>query len=494
MEWITQQDRNGYSLERPADWVVQSLPGPTWIVKSPAGLHFAVIQYLNGVGNVSGVEIIRDKMFPAAFLFPDARVEKAEPGPDGSAHGVFSYRAAIDEPGSALLVFSPLAEGRGRLHIMAAPETHGPLVAPILLRITQSVRQTAIAAAPAAPVTYTRYTEPQMGSFTIDMPVGWQAGGGFVHPSPGDRRGWFETSSPDGIYILCDPGYPQNFCHFRGWAEGNYVRMVTNGLFLNLTPSAERLSDDYLRRNGARRLGPFQIVSRRPRTDAVNLVATKLRQLGISISKSFQITATETVLQLTGGKMPRSASLLTTAVFNGQYGMGTWGFWDANVYLYLAPPSLAARAEDVRMHMLASHRFEPAMMQIYQRDESIISSSAQAANAAQWGWFAGQQQAHFAQVAAGDAIVNNYWRQQAANDSMLRGWEHNQAINDRLSQERSDAMLGNQRLADATDGKEYTVPAGANYFWRNQQTGQITGTTTDTPPDYSNNYTPLQKL
>ena len=76
---------------------------------------------------------------------------------------------------------------------------------------------------------------------------------------------------------------------------------------------------------------------------------------------------------------------------------------------------------------------------------------------------------------------------------MMRGWEQNQAVNDRLSQDRSDAMMDRQRLADDAAGKEYDVPAGFNYYWRDQQTGQIIGTNTADPPDYSNNYTQLRK-
>ena len=120
------------------------------------------------------------------------------------------------------------------------------------------------------------------------------------------------------------------------------------------------------------------------------------------------------MLQLSQNGQPRIASLSTTAFFNGEYVMGMWAFWDGNVQTYIAPPELVARAEEIRMHMTASYQNTPRMMQIYQNDEAIIAANGQAANMAQWNWFAGQQAVHNAQNAFGDTIVNNYWQQQCA--------------------------------------------------------------------------------
>jgi hypothetical protein len=93
--------------------------------------------------------------------------------------------------------------------------------------------------------------------------------------------------------------------------------------------------------------------------------------------------------------------------------------------------------------------------------------------------FAGQQAAYRTQQATGDLITSSYWRQQATND--------------RVSQGISDALLGRQRLYDDAGGRPYEAPLGSNYYWLDQQTGQVIGTAISDPPDYQRNYTPLRK-
>jgi hypothetical protein len=170
-----------------------------------------------------------------------------------------------------------------------------------------------------------------------------------------------------------------------------------------------------------------------------------------------------------------------------------WAFWDGNVYLSVAPPQWAALADQIRCRMWISFQPTARLQQIYQQDEAIIAANGAAANAAQWSWFNGQQAVHQAQSAMGDAIVGNYWAQQQSNEAMVRGWEQNQGVYDRASEAQSDTMLDNQRLADDRQGELIHTQAGFEYYWRNQQTGEVIGTHTADPPDYTNAYTPLRK-
>jgi len=129
-------------------------------------------------------------------------------------------------------------------------------------------------------------------------------------------------------------------------------------------------------------------------------------------------------------------------------------------------------------------------------DAPVAGSPAVDPNAAlqaQQDWFAAEQGTHAAQEAAGDAEVQNYNTQQQTEQNQINSYNASQAVNDQASQNRSDEMLDRQRLADDAGGMTYEAPAGSNYYWRNQQTGVITGTDTDTPPDYTNNYTLLRK-
>ena len=242
------------------------------------------------------------------------------------------------------------------------------------------------------------------------------------------------------------------------------------------------------------RFGAFTPLPRRQRPDMVEYIRREWARQGAAIAKSTKVWSIETPVQISQGGVQRVGSLLVTAVFNGQYTGGMFTFWAGNVFLYIAPPALAAQAEAVRFHMMQSYLDTPRMAQLVQQDEANITAAGQAANAAQWNWFAGQQAAHQAQVAFGDAIVSNYWNQQRSNDAMMRGWERSQAVNDQLSQARSDAMLDRQRLADDAMGKSYEAPAGYNNYWLDQQSGQIIGTNTSDPPDLKRNYTPLRRM
>ena len=169
---------------------------------------------------------------------------------------------------------------------------------------------------------YTKFTEPQRGTFTAEVPQGWQVRGGLEHPMPGDRRPWIEAISPDGIYIASDPVLPQCFCHIQGQIEGQFVPMSAGGSFLNLKPSADRVNDFYLKNIAMKRFSNAQVQQRRSRPDMIELTRNLLSQGLGTVPRAFQITADEIILQISQGGQNTIVSLLSVASFNGQYTMG----------------------------------------------------------------------------------------------------------------------------------------------------------------------------
>jgi len=344
----------------------------------------------------------------------------------------------------------------------------------------------------SAQIQYAQFTDPQRGSFTVDAPVGWRVSGGLKMVSVGDCRPWFEVSSPDGIYLLADPEFPRSVCHmWLGWS-GWTVSVGAGGQFMCIKPTAEKSADCYLSKLGAKRLPKFIRVARRPRPDIADWVRKVSVAAGIKAGRKSRFEAIETTLERKQAGVV--ASLLTTCAFDGTYDMIGFAFWQTCNIVCISPAHLASRADTVRSHMLMSLSFTPVMQQISQQVTAQTNANAQAMNAAQWANFNNMQAAHRAQTAMGDAIVSNYWDQQKTNDSIMSGWEQNQAVYDQLSQQRSDAMMDRQRLSDDAAGKTYDATAGSNYYWRDEQTGNVIGTTTDQPPDYQNNYTQLRKL
>jgi len=81
----------------------------------------------------------------------------------------------------------------------------------------------------------------------------------------------------------------------------------------------------------------------------------------------------------------------------------------ADIYLYVAPPQLAARAEQVRAHIKASMQLTPRFMQIYQQDEAQIAANGRQPHATQVNWLSSQQTIHRMQTDFGNSIIANYW-------------------------------------------------------------------------------------
>ncbi len=528
MDWTRYQDQAGFAFEYPVGWRVETTREyPSCTVSSPDGLWFALIQPMPVWQGVTPADIINKGMFPKATLFPGAKVTQITPHGPKMVEATASYRCSSGAMGRAAMVCADYGQ-IVLLCAMGTPESAFAAAEAVLARIIRTQNQgtqqkpadaglvvavpaaAAVAAtsgaapspppqpAPPAPATpqplcYVPFTDPQRGSFTLEVPQGWRVVGGLNHPGVGDRRVWFEATSPDGIFVMCDPEFPQALCHWWGWGKGGSFTQITGGgNLLNLKPGAEHAADCYLKMFGTRRLPGFTQVQRRPRPEIADLVRRGAEAQNL-VGRKGKVEAVETVLHREHNGVTFTASLLTTSLFNGDYGVGV-GFWTSMSFTYIAPSFLAAVAEEARTHIARSLQFTAAMTQIHQQDENRIYANAAVQNQAQRAWFQGQQALHRQQVAMGDAIINNYWSQQAANDQMVHGWEQTQAVYDRLSQERSNAMLGNQRLYNDATGTEIHAPAGANYYWQNPSTGQIFGTETNQPPDYQNSYTPLKKL
>jgi hypothetical protein len=344
----------------------------------------------------------RFKTAGKAFNNMDAYIRDDSPKPEAAEPVPFA------EPVQPLPPFTPPQQERlpaqhqpamPAQHQVVSPQHQGP----------RAPAQEQPAKPGSAPSPYVKFSEPERGTFTAEVPRGWQVKGGFNHPMPGDRRPWIEAASPDGIYIACDPSFPQNFCHFRDQFEGQLATMAAGGQLLNLKPSAQRVADFYVENFASRHFGALQPQQRRPRQDMVELLRSQFQQNGVQIGGKWQITSDEILFNFNHGGQLLVLSVLATAAFNGEYTMWTWAFWDANIYIYIAPPQLTNRAEQVRAHIKASLHFTPKFMQIYQQDEAQITANARQAHAQQVNWFSNQQTIHRMQTDFGNSIVANYW-------------------------------------------------------------------------------------
>jgi hypothetical protein len=465
--------RIGFAIKAPQGWIVEALPGGITIVRSPDWQAFAIAEFVNAAAAAqkSASEILEHGLFHAAQLFPHAQPPKIleAPTPDSATALVqFTSRkgaasqaqlqctrkgaaiviearaatsalhekllpilsraiswldAAAGEPAEdfnieawLLLLQTQGEDGKAAPGVL--PQIDLTKLSPEAIRglrkappeFAQHAPQSEPRPPAPAPKPYVPFTEPERGTFTMEVPNGWQTKGGFVHPMPGDRRPWFQALSPDGIYIACDPAIPQCLCHFLNQPEGQYAPNAAGGQLLNLKPSAGRYTDYYITAIASPTLGPLQFQQRRPRPDIVELTKAIFLENHIPLSPQWQITSDEAVFSMVRNGQPATFSVLTQAVFNGEYAMQTWGFWEANAWILIAPPHLAEHAEQIRTHMKSTCRITPRFMQIYQQDEAQIAQNANRAHMAQVNSFNQMQQMHNMQTAIGDSIIANYWR------------------------------------------------------------------------------------
>jgi len=324
------------------------------------------------------------------------------------------------------------------------------------------------------------------GGFILDVPRGWQVRGGLNHAGLGDQRWFVEAQSPDGITVMLgDPNCPQAFCHnSMAKKEDVMIPYPTTGCTnLNIPPQAKRLASYYFQNVAPQRFGPLKITGQRDRNDMVAEEINRIQRQaiavgkqGIAVAKSYKMSVHEIQFEAGG----RIGCCFATSVHDTAYSVAFLTFSQGTVNIWLAPPALTAVAEQVLTQMRNTFRPTPRALEVWQRDEALITSNGMAANQKQQEWFQWQQAVHQEQEAQGDVFVTS--------------WRNAQHTNDRLSQAWSDTMLGRQRLVDDGMRQTYDASVGYNYYWLDQQSGQIVGTDTSHPPDYQRNYTALRKL
>jgi signal transduction histidine kinase/DNA-binding NarL/FixJ family response regulator len=100
--------------------------------------------------------------------------------------------------------------------------------------------QPASLAAPPPALAFERFTEPQMGTFQIEVPREWQVRGGFRHPGLGNRR-LFEAHSPQGVSVFFGDHCQQVFYHNHSFCKpANVPEYLPLSLVVRNTLSPDR--------------------------------------------------------------------------------------------------------------------------------------------------------------------------------------------------------------------------------------------------------------
>ncbi|HLJ57261.1 MAG TPA: hypothetical protein VKT77_19650 [Chthonomonadaceae bacterium] len=468
--WVEHHDPRGFTVRHPKGWTVTVAEGATIVVRG-AGEGFVVAQpfYLKAAEG-SG-DWLRSVPRRHAALFPGARITRLEQTsrtPD-QALAALSYQSARDAGRAAVLC--SIYGRSGMFYGIAGPAGRFDTERELLVRVLSSFRFTQPAAGSAAPaaakeaevrLSYTRWSDPVEGAFTLEAPRGWKVQGGLVRRNALDARQAVDMVSPDGSVLVrvgdgSVPAYtpPTPALAAAGFFEG---RVYTIGAGLNYIvarpQSGLAFAKSYLAKRVTAPFADIQVVSEKARPDLANLLHSIAAQYGESLVRyTFDVGEVAFTCQKEGH--PMHGVCYGTVMITTTGGFSVWGAWPAG---YVAPTGSDALAETVLRHAVTTLQLDPAWIARQSQTAVDVSHIATRSNAE-----------------ISKTINDSYWRRHAVIDDVSRKW--------------SNVTLGLTDVRDPETGETWKVASGHNYYWRKGDTA--VGTDGFQRPDID--FTPLKE-
>lgn len=292
-------------------------------------------------------------------------------------------------------------------------------------------------------VSFTKFTDPNEGAFSMGVPSGWKVtnGSGLVRPYI-DAAVAFEAKSPSGQgFMIQDPyGYiyatPNQLLTYAGFTEGSLYNPsggISNPMMVRKYVPAADFSSELIAKSGLQ-VSDVRITDR---PDLVNLSSPLISRQ----------SASETTLDYTAeGKAMSMVLVIRTTLIEGA---GT-GVWYVSGMEYYSPKELMNETELLALGMQRSLKVDPAWAmresKEMQKRMGIIS----------------QDQNDVA------AIISSVFETRSASmDELNHKWDN--------------AILGIEDVYDPATGGHYMVDSGSNYYWIDNR-GTIYGTDIDQSP------------
>lgn len=444
----------GYRLNLPAGWNSELTRSQAVVARS---------------GDRSALVVIAPVMAPASFTagdylrrflaqgvqtwFPGATVTNVAPSRLGRAGALASlqYRTAAGTGHASALLF--LSGGAGTLYMIGAPVDSFPSLRPTLVSILRSFSfeesrggregRPAGPAASAPNLSFARFTDPYEGSFSCEVPAGWNVKGGLVRKSSVDVRAFLRLNSPDGVMVFVgDPDIgsfvtPTQTLGMSGMGEGAaYGAMIVRSYI----PGPQ-----FAQQYGARMAASVGVSGMRVR-DARQRPDLSGRENGIAQQAW---TAGEVSFEGTRQGRPVAGYVLAATKLISMEGTGMWNV--TTLVGYIAPVDQVAVPNAVIQRIMQSLRVNSQWFNQQQQTTARTSAITTEANA------------RVSQI-----ITDSYWSRQRAQD--------------RASDNYSDYIRGRVRLRDNETGEELEGRSGNNYYWRVRGTDTIVGGDTPNPP------------
>lgn len=304
------------------------------------------------------------------------------------------------------------------------------------------------------------FTDPNEGSFQLEMPAGWKDTGGLARRNALQYRAWASAISPDGLTILAindpnEPSYvmPSQLMAAAGLRVGSLYNGGGNTMYL-VEPYLN--GAQYAASWGQRQLQSLctdaQVTGSRARPDLAQQIDAFTQSLGIRYDYG------EATFSCSRNGIPMSAWVLAGVVALGSAPGSIW--YAQTLHAFLAPKPVAGFAAGLLAHMVGSFRATPSWIARQQQTNSDVSRIATQTNA-------------------------------AISKMIVQGFEERGAAMNRSFEEGSRARLGIDVYADQATGTQYTLEDKHRYYWSTPG-GKIVGTETADPP--APGYTQMKRV
>ena len=442
-QWNEHRDAAGFTLQKPADWRVQSGNPGDIVVSDPQGRAAALVRARVLSPRTELATWLQQHYAATEPGLHNVRMLRVESRSPQVAHAAFDYGSQVFQGRASVIA---VRHGDvATLFVAAAAREQFARALPDLTRILDSVRFGA-AGTPQAPqrprdaLQFVHWVEPVEGAYSAELPAGWRTDGGLRRTTWNVRLA-FSSSSPDGALQVFsgDATVPRMFMEPNattaslGNREGVYSG--PDGIMTLRFQRAEDFGATL-----ARNRFNAQITGTRPRPDLVEIA----RRNPLLQNRVSAASAADVEFRLADGRV----GVLTLTTFGAAVGQVGATWWADGVHGFIAPVNQTATAASALLRMLLSGRENPQ-------------------------WAAGEREHQQRMGQQFQAYMN--WSRQLQQQTLEQRW----LADDARQRGMRDILGGTVRLKDPSTGESFEAAAQDRYYFRVKGTQRPTALGTD---------------
>ena len=477
ISWSTHSDPRGFFVKKPTGWNVTNDPQTGRIVIQGTQGERAVIwpmfigqQRLDGHGAAVVVQQLAHKVDPQ-LPWGTAKV---------SGNFVCVVARLPQRIGVTMMTWAPMQNGTSIcMYSLAAPpdiyhgsvDTFSSILGSFrILNEHEGSRQhgTMEDMSTATTASFTNWSDPHEGAFSVSVPQGWKVTGGAYRLSATDVRMSVILVSSDGrvCVIVGDSNVgtftqPNQMYYRAGLREGAMTRLGDGTpLQIRRLISGQQFAREYVE-GFVRKICPdLRVLSNNVRSDLTGVFLQQARAEGI-INGKLSAGDASFAGSLNGNEVRGSFVAATCLPFpdKGQL----WYVY--RLYGYLAPPELQQEAEMICKHAVDSWIVNP---QWRMKEKQMAAAAVQADNI----------RSQKIRQRALQAIAED---QRETSDMISKSYWQRQKVYNEISRKRENAILGTVDIVDPGNHTQYKITYNSDYHWMGNQ-GNIAGTQTDSSP------------